>query len=200
MSPRIIGTQQHREAWLKKAAAMLNVHLFQPAGYTVPANLRVACGFPYGRRGGKGQHAIGQCWAAECSDDGTFEIFVSPEIDDRSRAVDVLLHEMVHAVVGLRAQHGPLFRRCAVAMGLTGKMTETVASPELAANLARWLANFPPYPHRKLNPAERSGPKKEGTRMLKLTCPACGYTVRTTAKWIEVGLPICPCGEQFQSV
>jgi hypothetical protein len=33
--------------------------------------------------------------------------------------------------------------------------------------------------------------------MLRLECPACGYTCRTTAKWIEVGLPTCPCGEEM---
>jgi hypothetical protein len=29
-----------------------------------------------------------------------------------------------------------------------------------------------------------SGPKPQGTRMLKLVCPEDGYTVRTTAKWL----------------
>lgn len=33
-----------------------------------------------------------------------------------------------------------------------------------------------------------------GSRMKKLECPKCGYAARTTKKWIEVGLPTCPCG------
>ncbi len=41
--------------------------------------------------------------------------------------------------------------------------------------------------------------KKAGTRMLKVECPDCGYTVRTTAKWIEVGLPTCPCGCEMEA-
>jgi len=32
---------------------------------------------------------------------------------------------------------------------------------------------------------------------LKLECGECGYTVRTTRKWIDVGMPVCPCGETF---
>lgn len=38
---------------------------------------------------------------------------------------------------------------------------------------------------------------KAGTRLLKLECK-CGYTVRTTQKWIEVGMPTCPCGEEME--
>ncbi len=35
---------------------------------------------------------------------------------------------------------------------------------------------------------------KQGTRMLKVICPADGYTIRTTNKWLQVGFPTCPCG------
>ena len=37
-----------------------------------------------------------------------------------------------------------------------------------------------------------------GTRLLKASCPDCGYTVRVTQKWIDVGLPVCPCGETLE--
>lgn len=40
-------------------------------------------------------------------------------------------------------------------------------------------------------------PPKQSTRMIKLVCPADGYAVRTTRKWIEVGLPRCPCGREM---
>jgi len=36
------------------------------------------------------------------------------------------------------------------------------------------------------------------TRMLKVECPADGYIVRTTQKWIDLGLPTCPCGEEME--
>lgn len=37
-----------------------------------------------------------------------------------------------------------------------------------------------------------------GSRMIKLQCPGCEYVVRTTKKWIEVGVPTCQCGESFE--
>ena len=30
--------------------------------------------------------------------------------------------------------------------------------------------------------------------MIKLICEDCGYTVRTTRKWLKVGFPTCCCG------
>jgi rubrerythrin len=33
---------------------------------------------------------------------------------------------------------------------------------------------------------------KQTTRLLKAICPVCGYTVRVTKRWAEIGLPICP--------
>jgi hypothetical protein len=38
-----------------------------------------------------------------------------------------------------------------------------------------------------------------GSRLLKCECPGCGYVVRTTAKWLAVGLPVCPCGETMEA-
>lgn len=35
--------------------------------------------------------------------------------------------------------------------------------------------------------------EKQGTRLLKCRCASCGYTVRTTRKWLDLaGPPICP--------
>ena len=41
--------------------------------------------------------------------------------------------------------------------------------------------------------------KKQTTRLIKVFCPdpGCGYTVRTTAKWLAVGTPTCVCGEEM---
>ena len=41
-----------------------------------------------------------------------------------------------------------------------------------------------------LRPDDR--PKKQSARMLKAECPECGYTIRLTKKWADVGLPSCP--------
>lgn len=39
---------------------------------------------------------------------------------------------------------------------------------------------------------ESSRPKKQTTRLLKVECGQCGYTVRLTRKWLDVGPPGCP--------
>ena len=41
--------------------------------------------------------------------------------------------------------------------------------------------------------------KVQSTRLLKALCPDCGYVIRVTAKWVEVGLPVCPCGATFEA-
>ena len=40
------------------------------------------------------------------------------------------------------------------------------------------------------------------TRMLKCVCGKCGYTCRTTRKWLDAaGSPICPCsGEAMDAL
>lgn len=43
----------------------------------------------------------------------------------------------------------------------------------------------------------RMAKSTQTTRLIKLACPACGYTVRTTQKWLDVGLPVCPCGDMM---
>ena len=47
----------------------------------------------------------------------------------------------------------------------------------------------------------RGGLKKQTTRLKKLKCSECGYTVRTTAKWIEtLGAPLCPCSLKIMEI
>lgn len=41
----------------------------------------------------------------------------------------------------------------------------------------------------------RSDKPVQKTFMKKLLCPECGYMVRTTQKWIDIGLPFCPTHE-----
>lgn len=37
-----------------------------------------------------------------------------------------------------------------------------------------------------------SAASPEKTRLLKCACPTCGYTLRTTRRWLKFGAPICP--------
>jgi hypothetical protein len=183
----------NREAWLKRASKLLTPML-EAAGSPPPLNIRYSCGWPSVSKGGM---RIGECWASTASKDGHFEIFISPTIDDPMRVLDILLHEMVHACVGLKHGHKGEFKRVAKAVGLKGRMTATHAGEELKGELINLCRKLGDYPHARLRKGLRSGPKKQGTRLLRVACPTCDYTVRITQKWLNIGLPICPCGTEM---
>ena len=42
-----------------------------------------------------------------------------------------------------------------------------------------------------------SAEKKQTTRQLKAEAKCCGYIIRLTKKWSEIGMPSCPCGNEF---
>jgi hypothetical protein len=181
-----------RESWLNAALVLVGDHLSAKTEMSVPAKTRVSVGWPGGR--GKKNTTIGQCWPATLSSDSSVEIFISPVLDDPSRVMDVLLHEAIHAADGNASGHKGAFRRAALAVGLVGKMTATEAGPELKPVLAAFVEQLGPYPHAKLD-LNHKDRKRQTTRMIKCSCSDCGYTVRTTRRWLEFGAPICPCND-----
>jgi SprT-like family len=179
-----------REEYLTAAIGEVRP-IFAAEGLTLPARIRVACGFPStASRSG----AVGQCWADTASADGHIEILISPVLDDPSRVMDVLIHELCHATPGAM-NHGRAFGLAASRMGLVQAASSwkaTIAGPEFQTLYGAIIQSLGPYPHASL---AAGGPKKQSTRMLKAACPRCGYTVRLTAKWAGLGLPICPVDE-----
>jgi hypothetical protein len=135
---------------------------------------------------------VGECWSSENSEDQTFEIFISPTLRDVVPVLGTLVHEACHAAVGLPDGHKGRFPKCATAIGLNKPMTATMPNEALIARLQEVAAVVGNYPHAKLN--KSNAPKTQSCRLLLLKCPECGYLVRTTKKWLQVGLPTCPCG------
>lgn len=177
-----------REGWLSHGTALISPR-FEDAGYRMPERLKVACGFAPGARGGK---ALGVCISPKASAEGMTEMFISPTISDAQTVLGVLVHEMVHAAVGVEAGHGAAFKAACSKIGLTGKATSAMPDAGLNAWLmAEVLPMLGAYPHAAVDINAR---KKQSTRMIKLICPETGYTVRTTKKWLEQGLPISPAG------
>lgn len=178
----------NRETWLEQAVDLLRD--------LVPApDVRVAAGWP--SRGGTSlkKRVLGECWKPEVAEDGVSQIFLNPMLSDPLEVLGVLVHELIHALHP-SAGHKGAFVATAKEVGLTGPWTSTAVGPELAGELARIANELGPYPHSKLTPSiER---KVQTTRMIKIECQACGYIVRTTQKWIEVGLPTCACGEDME--
>jgi hypothetical protein len=181
-----------REAWLIAAVDGLRP-LFAELGEEVPA-VRVSVGFT----GGRGNRAatIGQCWATAASADKVAQVFVSPVLADPIAVLAVLVHELVHAVDDCQSGHKGRFGKIARALGLEGKLTATTAGDELIAKLRETSSDLGEYPHAALGAGDGAeGPKKQGTRMLKVECAeGSGYVVRMTRKWLdEFGAPTCPC-------
>ena len=182
-----------RETWFAHAMTLIEPR-FTAHGYKLPAT-KAACGFPPGARGGK---VLAVCISPKASAEGITEIFVSPTISDPMKALGALLHEMVHAAVGVEAGHGKAFKLCCDKLGLEGKATAALPG----TTLRHWLVEevlplIGGYPHAAVDLNAR---KKQGTRMIKLVCPETGYTVRTTKKWLEFGLPLSPVGVEMQPV
>jgi hypothetical protein len=181
-----------REAWLTALA-----RAFRPVlagrGLKVPETFRVSCGWPSksALSGKGGSRTIGQCFNPCCSADGVTELFISPVLADPMRVADVLAHEMIHAALP-NAKHGPAFAKAALSLGLAGKPTATVAGPDFLAWATPLVETLGTYPHATLDVTRQVKPQT--TRMLKVACGDCGYTVRTTRKWLDdAGAPLCPC-------
>ena len=182
-------TTTNREDWLSAAVSELRP-FFDAIGAPLPANVRVTCGFP---SNAKRSGAIGECWADTASADQTFEVLISPVLDEPLRVFDVLVHELCHATAGAM-NHGVNFQKVAWLMGLEPSPTKsgwkaTVRGPDFELNYGGIIASLGDYPHAALT---MNSKKVQTTRMLKAVCPSCGYTVRLTAKWAAVGLPTCP--------
>lgn len=179
-----------REAWLQALAEELRPW-FSELDVTVPP-VRIGVGFT---SKGARSNRIGECWSPTASSDGVVEVFMHPKLATPEEVGPVLVHELIHAGVGTEAKHGPHFKRPALALGLTGRMTATVATPELMKRLVPVFKALGPYPHGAFTPGGGSstGPKQT-TRMLKVECPSCGYLVRTTQKWLDEAIPECPLG------
>lgn len=171
-----------REEWLVEGMAKLVKQVFEPVDIEVPTDIKVSCGFPAsgGRSGAKNQ-AIGVCHNRNSSEAGVNEIFISPVVSDSVHALDVLSHEMIHAVDDCKNGHKKPFKDMAVKIGLTGKMTATVAGDELKKKLEQIVLELGDYPHAEVSTANK---KKQSTRNLKVECSECGFGWRASKTMI----------------
>jgi hypothetical protein len=182
-------TTANREDWLTAAVNELRP-FFDTVGKPLPQNVRVTCGFP---SNAKRSGAIGECWADTASADKTFEVLISPTLDDPLHVFDVLVHELCHSTAGAM-NHGINFQKAAALMHLVPSLgpkgwKATGRGVQFEPTYGAIIDSLGPYPHAALT---MNSKKVQGTRMLKAVCPSCGYTVRLTQKWAALGLPSCP--------
>ena len=173
----------NREQWLHEMAERLRPHFEDKGVWPYPDKMAISCGWPSTGALASGRRKIGECWAPTASKDGTHNLFISPCLDDVVEVGHVLVHEIVHSVVGTEHGHKAPFKRAAIAVGLEGKMTATTPGEALESHLRELAAKIGPYPHKALD-KEASGKKKQTTRLIKLEC-TCDFSVRTTRKWLD---------------
>jgi len=181
---------QQREEWLNKVATLLLPEFQRLAGIEAYPHFRVSCGFPStGRRGKR----IGECWFPDASADQRHELFVHPSEAEPVQVAAILTHELAHVVAGPEAKHGKDFKRLVRPLGLEGRACATVPGEGFKQLIAPILEAVGAYPHASLIGGVSTRGPKQSTRMIKVVCPECGYTLRTSRKWIETGVPTCTC-------
>lgn len=202
----------NRETWLNELAALMAPR-FAELGFALP-KFRVSIGWP---SAGKDAPVTGECWDKRVSGDEHFEIFLNPGRDNDTAVACTLAHELVHAAVGLQEGHKGNFAKVAKALGFKAPLTQAQEPEALVAWIAPMLEKLGKLPHAAITYSrggsvrvKRAGggvvpdgdgdgeapvnnrPPKQSTRLIKCMCAECGYTVRTTQKWLAVGVPHCP--------
>jgi hypothetical protein len=146
--------------------------------------------------GGASGKTIGQCWATKQAD-GHAHIFVNPILDNPVEILAVICHEMSHAADDCEHGHRGPFVRMFKGLRLEGKPTCSGWGERFEKYAWHVLEALGPYPHKALTPDPFA--KKQKNRQLKMACPDCGYIARAASKWIEIGLPTCPCGTKMEA-
>ena len=182
------NNQVTRSQWLELAYQLIRRDLLPEA----PHKCNVTLGFP---GIGSKNKTIGSSWNG--FSDGGF-ISIHPKLgNDKNRILDVLAHEMIHVIHPLDG-HRKRFRELAVRIGLEGKMTATVAGEAFKQWIDKIMPELPPWPDGSGELKSISGPKKQGTRLIKLEC-ACGRIIRATQKTIDEGEIACmKCNDVFK--
>lgn len=159
-----------REDWMIEAYRLMGIHL-AAVGMSLP-EMRFSVG--YGRGGRR------KLWAVVLpreTADGKPQAFISPETSVAGRVVEMMAEA------------------AASRFGVGSDQAKIVVEVLKLARAAI-LAEVGGYPH-----AEVTGKavKTQTTRLIKAGCGRCGYTIRLSQKWADVGLPECPCcGKAFK--
>lgn len=203
-----------RENALFKFYMKFVIPRFAAKGYVLPLNVRISIGLQ------SHKSAIGSTWHPSVGQ-GYYHIYIAPKIaNDVNEVFSVLIHEVIHTMF---FDHLKDFSQCAAAVGLKKPWTSTTSTPELDHDIEKWLFdNDLEWHEPKLDPdnpgqnpfpflpgpggfpggkikGPLGGPGPQKARMVKLTCPSCGYIIRTArANITKFGYPICPDGSDFE--
>lgn len=177
-----------RESWLK-AAFLLLAPRFAKHG-KLPKKIQVQVSWPKS----SSSKVIGECFPVEWSaDKSTCNISISPVLDskDPARILDVMLHEMVHAIG--KHGHGPDFKKVATSLGLTGHMKATTATEPLTKELKALAKKLGPYPHVQMKNLKEKKKVATGGPVTLVSPVEEGLTIYISPNRLEeFGAPLCP--------
>ncbi len=167
-----------------------------------------ALGWFWAKRWSAGKAADASKPRSDAAKDAVHEINLSAEHLKTCDVGELLIHEMAHAennTLEIRdcvgRMHNKKFKVMAERLGLLVKPRDRSVGfgyTELDAPAKTFLKDIKfdkeIFSMARLTP---SPSMKAGTHLLKCECPGCGYVVRTTQKWLDTGVPTCPCGEEM---
>jgi hypothetical protein len=161
------------ETWLSRAYTLLRPLIAERTGIEVPAQARVSIGFPLQK--GQGTDTVGQAWQG--TKDKIPQIYISPELEEPERVLDVLAHEMLHAGLPATVHHSKPFAQAATKLGLEGPAKATFAGPILKMVLKDTAEELGTYPHAAISPPSRGKVKtkeRDGEpNTVKFACVDC---------------------------
>ena len=173
-----------REIWLLTGVDRLRP-LFAAQGHEVP-EVNVSVGWP---ATGQRSRTIGECWPTRSSGNGLNQIFIVPSLGSPVEVLDVLTHELVHAVDDCKHGHGKEFKAIALSVGLQGKMRYASAGDALKARLTRIATELGAFPHGALT---RKPPRPRPVDPPRARCSQCGYQLAIPKRYLHLAPPMCP--------
>lgn len=181
-----------REEWLVEATKKLEGRYFNQAPRLIPKKLAVSCGIPKGPN-----NAIGQCWDPRVSKDGTTHIFICPSLDNPFEILATLLHELVHACVGLAEGHSGEFARLARRVGLKGKLTATFVDKDSETGhfFQEIITQLGDYPHRAMvKTKQKKKPTEKYVRIVSVNDTDYSFSIKQSL-FENQGPPKDPWGD-----
>ncbi len=152
----------NRETWLNSAVDILRDGVFAPLHVKIPP-LKVSVGLPYGKNQ---RDVLIQFHPGTATSDHIPQVFISPLMHDGGLVLNKLA-VLLHAHYGHKQDPVPL------------NVEAITLTLEVLGDYPQAALKLPDV-------------KKQETRMLKVSCQICKYTVRATSKWLHKGIPNCP--------
>ena len=146
------NTEVKVSEWLQDALPELQKRVFGPAKLEIPKRLRLNVGMMPGKSGAKNK-TLGVCYKARVNNGVsliTLNIASPDAMETSERILDILCHEIIHAIDDCENGHGPVFKKMAEAIGLAGPMRSTTATPELTKTLEKVVKSIGAFQEKQI--------------------------------------------------